>query len=106
MGSPMWDSILGLQDHAKPMADAQPLSHPGVSALLPPPVPHPMVPWTEFSHLIKLPQYFNGYQSLFMVLSCLPHRGHRAPLVLSVSLASCMEQVLRKCLRRGLTENF
>ena len=33
-GSLMWDSILGFQDHAKPKADAQPLSHPGISRLL------------------------------------------------------------------------
>ena len=30
-GSPMWDSILGLQDHALgPKAGAKPLSHPGI----------------------------------------------------------------------------
>ena len=35
-GSPMWDSILGLQDHTlgQRQIDAQPLSHPGVPILI------------------------------------------------------------------------
>ena len=34
-GSPMWDSILGLQDHAfGPKAGTKPLSHPGVPIII------------------------------------------------------------------------
>lgn len=91
--------------HAATASSPPTMSLPRESASLPPPVPHPMVPRTEFSHLVQPQENFTGHQS-FMVLPCPPPRGHRPHPVLSVSLASSTEQVLRQCPLRALTDGF